>query len=71
MIQESNATTIGVQGHVNAFILKPRVEIIARCRAIMDDWEAKGWHKPNDVPENNTKQEFRDLLRALGQEVTF
>jgi len=38
---------------------------------IMDDWKARGYNTPDEVPESPKKQRFRDLGRAIGMNIQF
>lgn len=60
---------IGVEGHILAW--RGKQELIDRARELLDIWEHRGYSCPNEVPEGELKQEFRELLRQLGLKVGF
>lgn len=60
-----------VPGHVVAIETITLKEAKKELNAIMDEWEKKGWSKPNDVPECCKKQRYRELLRSIGLKVDF
>ena len=60
-----------VPGHVVAIKTMTKGEVVKRLNKIMDGWEQKGWNKIKEIPESNTKQEYRELLTALGFDCKF
>ena len=60
-----------VPGHVVAYEIKTKEQMIKELRDIMDVWEKKGYNKPNDVPEGEDKERYRELLKGLGLKVDF
>jgi len=58
-----------VPGHVLEVRFKD--DLIAEAREILDEWESKGWHKLNQVPESAKKEHFRVIMKSLGQNVRF
>lgn len=68
-MSEELRDAIEVPGHVLAWTSKS--EAISRAREILAEWESKGWHKLKEVPEGAKKEQFRDIMRSLGQNVRF
>lgn len=58
-------------GHVVMLTAVSRGQAIQEMRDIMADWERQGFRKPDDAPEDDRKQRFRELGRALGMKVLF
>ena len=51
--------------------IKSRKELASEVRSIIDQYEAKGCNKLDNIPEGDDKQRLRDLFRALGLGVAF
>lgn len=60
-----------VPGYVNMYEMKSKSQISKELNSIIDKWEKQGYKKPNDVPECEEKQRFRELLKSLGLKVSF
>jgi hypothetical protein len=60
-----------VHGHVVMIESIPKSDTLKEIGDIMNEWEAKGYSKPNDVPEGEKKERFRQLMKSIGFKVNF
>ena len=62
---------LGVPGHVVMIHGMTKQEIIDEAKAIMTHWEVSGYHSPDDVPESDEKERYRQLMKSLCFDVKF